>query len=149
VALLPPRLGEFDDALDVEAGVVLRVDRQTELGQPIEGARLRVDRAVAFLEELVRPRDSSRLAVTAGSFWRSEPAPEFRGFAYSGRPASSRSALIRTNSPFGMNTSPRTSAVAGLASVAGIAVIVRRFAVTSSPVVPSPRVAPWTNRPRS
>ena len=32
---------------------------------------------------------------------------------------------------------------------AGMTAIVRRLAVTSSPVVPSPRVAPWTNRPRS
>ncbi len=92
---------------------------------------------------------SWRPAVTAGSFWRSDPAPLLRGFAYSGRPSSSRSALIRANSALGMNTSPRASSVAGSGRRSGIAVIVRRFGVTSSPVVPSPRVAPIANRPRS
>ena len=89
------------------------------------------------------------MAVTCGSFWRSEPAPLLRGFAYSGSPASSRSVLIRANSAFGMKTSPRTSIDAVADSRSGTALIVRRLAVTSSPVVPSPRVAPWTKRPRS
>ena len=39
--------------------------------------------------------------------------------------------------------------MSGSASRWGIAAIVRRLAVTSSPVVPSPRVAPWTKRPAS
>ena len=93
--------------------------------------------------------ESSRSAVTAGSFWRSEPAPLLRGLAYSAWPASSRSALIRANSALGMNTSPRASSVAGSASRSGIDRIVRRLGVTSSPVDPSPRVEPRARRPRS
>ncbi len=93
--------------------------------------------------------DRRRLAVTAGSCWRRDPAPLLRGLAYRARPASSRSALIRANSALGMNTSPRASRVAGSGSRFGITSIVRRLALTSSPVVPSPRVAPWANRPRS
>ena len=87
--------------------------------------------------------------MTCGSFWRRLPAPLLRGFAYSARPSSSRSALIRANSALGMNTSPRASIVAGSESRPGIALIVRRLGVTSSPVVPSPRVAPSVNRPFS
>jgi hypothetical protein len=47
-----------------------------------------------------------------------------------------------------MMTSPRTSTRAGAddGSVNGIAGIVRRLAVTFSPVVPSPRVAPTASR---
>ncbi len=51
-----------------------------------------------------------------------------------------------------MNTSPRTSSNAGMSlpfSFFGIAPIVRRFSVTSSPVTPSPRVAPTVKRPPS
>ncbi len=51
-----------------------------------------------------------------------------------------------------MNTSPRTSSNAGMSlalpsSFFGTAPIVRRFSVTSSPVMPSPRVAPTVNCP--
>ena len=53
--------------------------------------------------------------MTWGSIWRSEPAPLLRGLAYSGSPASSRSALMRANSALGMYTSPRTSSVSGSA----------------------------------
>ena len=50
-----------------------------------------------------------------------------------------------------MNTSPRTSSTAGASPRrrSGIAFTVRRLAVTSSPVLPSPRVAPRTNAPCS
>ena len=46
---------------------------------------------------------------------------------------------------------PRTSSTAGAAprSACGMSGIVRRLAVTSSPVPPSPRVAPRTNTPSS
>ena len=53
------------------------------------------------------------------------------------------------NAERGRYTSPRTSSRPTTRSrrVSGIDLIVRRLAVTSSPVVPSPRVAPWTKRP--
>ena len=54
VALLAPALGEVDDAFDVEVRGVLRVDREAESGQAIEGGRLGRDR-VAVLDQLVEP----------------------------------------------------------------------------------------------
>ena len=38
VALLAPALGEVDHALDVEAGLALRVDREAERLEPVERA---------------------------------------------------------------------------------------------------------------
>ena len=51
-----------------------------------------------------------------------------------------------------MNTSPRTSRMDGMdwfprLSLSGIALIVLRFCVISSPVMPSPRVEPCANIP--
>ncbi len=126
MARLPPALGERDDALDVEAGLAVRVDREAERLEALERFRLGGDDrtdggggtpgggtrggssarragAPAVLTRALLARDESRrLAVTAGSSWRSEPAALLRGFAYSGSPASSRSALIRANSALGM-----------------------------------------------
>ena len=54
-----------------------------------------------------------------------------------------------------MYTSPRTSNTSGTAvplgavSVRGTTEIVFTFSVTSSPTLPSPRVAAWTSTPRS
>ncbi len=57
VALVAPGLREGDDGLDVEAGLVVRIDREAEGGQPIERGRLGNDaRRTALLEELVGPR---------------------------------------------------------------------------------------------
>ena len=134
VALLAPRLGERDHALDVEPGLTIGVDREAERVEPCRapptGCRrpARPRRAGTARSSAGDPRSP------AGSFWRSDPAPLLRGLAYSGRPASSRSALIRANSALGMNTSPRASSVAGSARRSGIARIVRRLGVTSSPV---------------
>ena len=97
---------------------------------------------------------SGRAAVTSGSSWRSDPAAPLRGFA-SGRPPVSRMRALYASKPArGMYTSPRTSRTAGIPacpvrSFSGISPIVRRFAVTSSPVAPSPRVAPRANTPCS
>ena len=93
---------------------------------------------------------SGRLAVTRGSFWRSDPAAEFRGLANAARPASSRLSFSFPNASTGRNTSPLTSRVAGYpepVSRAGMEAIVRMFGVTSSPVRPSPRVAALTSAP--
>ena len=83
VALLAPALGERDDALDVEAGLAVRVDREAQRLEPVERRRLAQRRPAS-----ARPRSAGRTrltaggsAVTAGSFWRSEPAPELRGLA--------------------------------------------------------------------
>jgi hypothetical protein len=43
VPLLAPRLGERDDAVDVEAGLALRVHREAQRLEPGEGRRLAVD----------------------------------------------------------------------------------------------------------
>ena len=95
-------------------------------------------------------RLSGRVAVTRGSFCRSEPAAVLRGFTYSGLPASACRSFSWWNASTGMNTSPRTSMTSGQpdpASRAGAAAIVRMFGVTSSPVTPSPRVAARTRTP--
>ncbi len=51
----------------------------------------------------------SRVAVTFGFFWRSEPAAALRGLANIGLPASDIARLSRSNAATGKNTSPRTS----------------------------------------
>ena len=98
---------------------------------------------------------SSRVAVTRGSFWRSEPAAELRGLANGALPASSRDALSFSKAATDRNTSPRTSTRAGGGNVVealsrcGMLLIVRTFCVTSSPVRPSPRVSARTSLPSS
>ena len=56
---------------------------------------------------------SARVAVTRGSFCRSEPAAALRGLANIGLPASDIDSLSRSNASPGRNTSPRTSSSAG------------------------------------
>ena len=93
--------------------------------------------------------------MAAGSSWRRLPAAELRGLAKVGRPASAREALSSANAARGRYTSPRTSTTAGgdppsgVRSTCGMARMVRRLAVTSSPITPSPRVDPCTKRPFS
>ena len=83
---------------------------------------------------------SARLAVTRGSFCRSEPAAALRGLAKTGLPASVIDSLSRSKATFGRNTSPRTSSSSGTgnSSVAvsrcGTPSIVLTLGVTSSPV---------------
>ena len=81
VAALAPGLGEVDDALDVQAGLPVRVHREAERLQPIESRRLAGDRALVVLDQLVGPRRELAARGDRRSFWRSEPAPELRGFA--------------------------------------------------------------------
>ena len=98
---------------------------------------------------------SARVAVTRGSFWRSEPAAALRGLAKTGLPASVIDSLSRSNASFGRNTSPRTSSSPGVgnsslaASRWGTESMVLTLGVTSSPVRPSPRVSARTRRPSS
>ena len=97
----------------------------------------------------------ARVAVTRGSFCRSDPAAAFRGFANTGLPASVIAVLSRSNASTGRNTSPRTSSSRGTgnsslaASRCGTESIVLTLGVTSSPVRPSPRVSARTSRPSS
>ena len=102
--------------------------------------------------------ERSRIFVTAGSFWRSEPAAALRGFAKGARPSSSAAAFKASKLFFGMYTSPRSSSVSTPGAMAarassrrrkGTSRTVRMFTVTSSPVVPSPRVAARTSTPSS
>ena len=96
--------------------------------------------------------DSGRLAVTRGSFCRSDPAAALRGLANGALPASTSVALSASNAATGKNTSPRTSSSSGTAapdSRAGTTERVRTLPVMSSPVRPSPRVAARTSRPCS
>ena len=58
----------------------------------------------------------SRVAVTRGSFCRSEPAAALRGLANTGLPASVIDTLSRSNASVGRNTSPRTSTSSGTGS---------------------------------
>ncbi len=94
--------------------------------------------------------------MTRESFWRNDPAAELRGLAKVLSPASSWRLLSCSNDDTGMYTSPRTSSTAGRlprplghVSRSGTAEIVATLAVTSSPVMPSPRVPAWTSRPSS
>ena len=57
---------------------------------------------------------SARLAVTRGSFCRSDPAAVLRGFAYGGLPAATIAALSSSKWATGKNTSPRTSSTFGM-----------------------------------
>ncbi len=61
----------------------------------------------------------SRVAVTRGSFWRSEPAAALRGLANTGLPASVIDSLSRSNASRGRNTSPRTSSRPGHRELVG------------------------------
>ena len=98
---------------------------------------------------------SARVAVTRGSFWRSDPAAALRGLANIGLPASVIASLSRVKASTGRNTSPRTSTRSGTgkpsaaASRCGTESMVLTLGVTSSPVVPSPRVSARTSRPFS
>ncbi len=90
-----------------------------------------------------------------GSFCRSEPDAVLRGLAYGGLPASTSCALSSANFSSGKKTSPRTSTRCGkgtsgvTVSWPGTPMTVRTFIVRSSPVRPSPRVAPRTSLPFS
>ena len=93
---------------------------------------------------------SGFFAVSRGSFWRSAPAAELRGLANTSSPAATRSSFMRSKPAKVMKTSPRTSIVAGQSLPArwrGTSGMVRMFAVTSSPTLPLPRVAPTASTP--
>ena len=93
--------------------------------------------------------------MICGFSWRSEPAAALRGLGASFLSSAASRSLRRVKAESGKYTSPRTSSTAGgrfpsaLRIRSGIALIVRRFGVTSSPRSPSPRVAPRTKTPSS
>ena len=87
-----------------------------------------------------------------GSFWRSDPAAAFLGFAKRGLPDSSSESFKSSKDCSGKNTSPLTSRVFGRffpESSIGTDLMVLIFKVTSSPVVPFPLVNALLNRPSS
>ena len=91
-------------------------------------------------------------AVTLGSFWRREPAAAFLGLAKRGLPASSSASFNSSKALSGKNTSPRTSSRSGIIppdNCIGTVSMVFIFKVTSSPVVPLPRVSALVNLPFS
>ena len=126
-------------------------------GSPAVAAQSRKPRCESNVMPSAAPnecthRRSGREAVTFGSFWRSDPAAALRGFANALPPASSSCPFSSSNAVTGKYISPRTSTTAGgssTASVRGMPCTVRTFAVMSSPMRPSPRVAAFTSRPRS
>ena len=105
---------------------------------------------VALKEVLRRaqPEASGRFAVMLGSSCRTEPAAALRGFGAARFPSAACLSVKARNPSSGMKTSPRTSRRLGGRSLgcslseSGMARIVRRFGVMSSPRSPSPRVAP-------
>lgn len=95
---------------------------------------------------------SGRVAVTLGSFWRSDPAAALRGLAKGLSSAATSRAFSSSKPSMGKKTSPRISTRAGMFSPfsrCGISAIVRTLGVMSSPVRPSPRVAARVRRPCS
>ena len=91
-------------------------------------------------------------AVTLESFWRSEPEAEFLGLANGALPRSIRDWFNLAKSSRLKNTSPRTSTTSGMSlpdNSWGIPFTVITFRVTSSPTLPSPRVAAETSLPFS
>jgi len=89
-----------------------------------------------------------RFAAILGSSCLSEPAAALRGFAKSGCSLASKISFILLKLSLDKNTSPLTSRK-GISSfkVRGMLLIVFRFSVTSSPLIPSPRVEPLVNSP--
>ena len=126
-------------------------------GSPTVAAQSRNPRCESNATPSAKPNECThsrrgRDAVTFGSFWRSEPAAAFRGFANGRCSAASSWSFSASNAVTGKYISPRTSITAGgssSASVRGTPSTVRTFAVMSSPTRPSPRVAAFTRRPRS
>ena len=90
-----------------------------------------------------------RWAAILGSSCLKDPAAAFRGLANGSSSFFSRFSFNARNDLCGIKASPRTSSVASSLMESGILRIVLKFAVMSSPVVPSPRVAPRTNLPFS
>ena len=90
--------------------------------------------------------------MIAEFFCRSEPAAALRGFGASFWPVPASRSFSARKPEIGRYTSPRTSSSGGASSPSmrsGTDLIVRRFTVTSSPWMPSPRVAPRVSRPFS
>jgi hypothetical protein len=97
---------------------------------------------------------SPRFATMRESSCFSAPAAALRGLANGSSLAAILSAFTRANCAVGKYTSPRTSRSFGQSFIrahkfSGRLLIVRKLAVMSSPVAPSPRVAPTLSNPFS
>jgi len=90
--------------------------------------------------------------VIRASFCLRDPAAALRGLAKGRVPASVNATFNSSKAFTGRYTSPRTSITDGgssTPSVRGIVLRVRTFAVMSSPIRPSPRVAATVSTPPS
>ena len=95
---------------------------------------------------------ASRSGFLPSSFCRSDPLAALRGLANTRSPLAACAAFSSSNDATGKKISPRTSTVSGCgppASRSGTEPIARTLTVTSSPVMPSPRVAAEASTPRS
>ena len=120
-----------DLVLDVVPVLAVVVDVLLHAGQVVDDPVPVADRQPPAAQRVVRPRTagparspsraptpcttirSGRLAVTRGSFCRSEPAAALRGLANGALPASTSEALSAAKPSTGKKTSPRTSSSAG------------------------------------
>ena len=93
---------------------------------------------------------SGRDAASFGSSWRRLPAAAFLGLTNVFSPFSAAMRFISLNPGMDMKTSPRASSSPGgafPASRSGTLLMVRMLWVTSSPTLPSPRVAATSSNP--
>ena len=143
---------EREQPLRIVGHRALGPDRQTGLREPLEQRRVRgwqldtVGFADAVREEAQRPAGGDRrIELSQASGGRIARIDEF---AFAGV---ALARFSRSKSRRYISTSPRTSSTRGAMPISrsGIARTVRMFAVTSSPLAPSPRVAPCTSRPCS
>ena len=100
-------------------------------------------------------KDSGRVAVMRQSSWRRDPAAALRGFANGSLPLAQEELvhgrevlLLEQHLAAHLEARPgRARQPVGTPRFAWRRPTVRRLAVTSSPLTPSPRVDPWTKRP--
>ena len=113
VAVLLPPGAERQHLVEAVHQVDLGVDREPGPAQPGQGGRLaggqlgQADPSARTARGAPRPPGRPRTrapapAVTDGSFWRSEPAAEFRGLTNSRSPASAWRRLRSSKAAMGM-----------------------------------------------
>ena len=142
-----------DDGVNVRAEFDVGVGAEAPGAQGLQQFPLGTGDRAGRVAEGIKKTVNLRLAVIWGSNWRTLPAAALRGLANTGSPAASRAALMRANSACSRYTSPRTSTTDGSPSACrnlrGTDATVRKLLEISSPVRPSPRVAPVWKTPCS
>ena len=147
-ALLPAQALR-DHLLLVVEQLDVGVDPEPVLAQPLQRLPVGVEATARRRPPPGSPRSTAAAARrSAGSSWRIVPAAELRGFMNVDSPASARRSLSAAKSA--ATCTPRRAPPAAAArpsTRSGIEPIVRRLWVTSSPISPSPRVAPRSSTP--